>query len=122
MNVLDMGLALIKAQVRAVPDTWNYSEEEDMFILNMDAYIPPLDYNFEVDCIVAMTEESRKLVKWYWHTRTLFEDYEGYEENLEDALNKSMDTALKIIKLCNAKRLDPGESNDETLYKNEEVL
>ena len=117
-----MGLALIKAQVRAIPDTWNYSEKEDMFILSMNAYSSFLDYKFEVDCIVAMTEESKKLGKWYWHTRTFFEDYEGYEKSLENALNKSMDKGLEVIKSRRAKRIDSDRDNNEILCKNEEVL
>lgn len=121
MKALDLVLAIIRATVRTLPDTWNYSKEEDMFILNMKAECTD-GYIIDLDCIVAVNEESKKLGKWYWHTRTIFCDYEGYEEDLDNAFNKSINKAFSIIRMHNAKRLDPNESNEEILCKNEEAL
>lgn len=89
---------------RALPDKWYYLKDEDMYLLNMKA-IGDDGYLIDLDCIVALTKDSRKLGKWYWHTRTIFCDYEGYETEFEEAMKKSMDVAFDLFDYHGATRI-----------------
>lgn len=89
---------------RALPDKWYYLKDEDMYLLNMKA-VGDDRYLIDIDCIVALTEESEKIGKWYWHTCTIFCDYEGYETEFEEAMKKSMDVAFDLFYYYEATRI-----------------
>ena len=90
---------------KASPDKWCYLEVEDMYLLNMKAKCNN-GHIIDLDCIVALTEESKKLDKWYWHTRTTFCDYEGYEDGFKEALDKSMEVAFELFRRYGATRVN----------------
>lgn len=100
MKVIDVDPVAAKA----LPDRWYYLQDEDMYLLNMKAKCND-DYVIDLDCIVALTEESRAIGKWYWHTRTIFCNYEGYEDEFEEAMNKSMKVAYDLFNRHNAIRI-----------------
>ena len=90
--------------VKALPDRWYYNQDENMYLLNMKAECND-GHVIDLDCIVSLTDESKKLGKWYWHTRTIFCDYEGYEDEFEEAMDRSMDIAFELFRIHNAKRI-----------------
>ena len=89
---------------RAMPGSWCYFSDQDMYLLGMKAVCDD-GYVIEVDCIVSLTKESRRIGKWYWHTRTVFCDHEGYERELDEAMGKSMDLAFELFRIFGARRI-----------------